>query len=262
MLHYLSSTGKLKIGRQESLSLMDKQRCERYCYQNIRILPQREKSQIKKLRLVLFDMDGVLTDTISSWRYIHNHFGVSNERSVQAYISGEIDDSEFIRRDVDLWRKDDHLISLEEITDLLKEIPLMTGAKECIAFLHKHDIDTAIVSAGLDILANRVALDLGIDHVYANGIEVDHKGILTTNGIVRVPLMHKDKVVQKISKELAMPLYDIAAVGNSCYDIPMLQMASLGIAFDPSDICVCEKADLIVMGKDLRELLPVFKPYL
>ena len=241
---------------------MDKPRCKQYCYQNIRTLPLRKQSHLQDLRLVLFDMDGVLTDTISSWRHIHNHFGVSNERSVQAYIKGEIDDLEFIRRDVDLWRKDDHLISLQELTDLLTEIPLMVGAKECISFLHQHDIDTAIVSAGLDILADRVAMDLGIHYVYANGIEVDHHDILTTKGIVRVPLMHKDKVVQRISKELAIPLHDIAAVGNSCYDVPMLQMASLGIAFDPSDICVCEQADIIVMGKDLRELLKVFKLYL
>lgn len=241
---------------------MDKPRCKQYCYQKIRTIPQREQNQIQDLRLVLFDMDGVLTDTISSWRYIHNHFGVSNERSVQAYITGEIDDLEFIRRDVDLWRKDDHLISLQELTELLKEIPLMTGVKECISFLHQHDIDTAIVSAGLDILADRVAYDIGIHHVYANGIEVDHDDRLTTKGIVRVPLMHKDKVVQRISKELAIPLHDIAAVGNSCYDIPMLQMASLGIAFDPSDICICEIADFIVMGKDLRELKKVFKPFL
>jgi len=241
---------------------MDKPRCKQYCYQKIRTIPQREKSQLQDLRLVLFDMDGVLTDTISSWRYIHNHFGVSNERAVQAYITGEIDDLEFIRRDVDLWRKDDSLISLQELTELLTEIPLMTGAKECISFLHQHDIDTAIVSAGLDILADLVAIEIGIHHVYANGIEVDPDGLLTTKGIVRVPLMHKDKVVQRISAELDIPLYDIAAVGNSCYDIPMLQMASLGIAFDPSDICVCEKADFIVMGKDLRELLKVFKPYL
>jgi phosphoserine phosphatase len=207
-------------------------------------------------------MDGVLTDTLSCWHFIHEHFGVSNEKSVHAYVSGEIDDLEFIRRDVNLWRKNNELISLAELKSLLDSIPLMQGAKKCIQYLKEHDVKTAIVSAGLDELANRVAHELGIDHVYANGIQTDDNGLLTTKGVLRVPLMYKDTVVRHISTDLNIPLNHMAAVGNSCYDIPMLQMASLRIAFNPSDDCICEHADVIIFGKNLEELLFVFAPYL
>jgi len=44
---------------------------------------------IEKLYL---DMDGVLTDTISSWKHIHDYFDTSNERSVDKYLKGKIDD--------------------------------------------------------------------------------------------------------------------------------------------------------------------------
>lgn len=242
--------------------LMNKERCERYCFQKIRSLPQEKKKKIEQIKLVLFDMDGVLTDTLSSWRFIHDHFGVSNEHSVRAYISGEIDDMEFIRRDVDLWRKEGKLIHSDRLKDLLRQIPLMAGAKDCIQTLHDKGIETAIVSAGLDTLAIRVAEELGIEHVYANGITTDETGYLTTEGILRVPLIEKDKVVLKISEDLKVSRDHMAAVGNSCYDLPMLQMVSLGVAFNPSDECICEKADMIVMGRDLRELLKVFEPYL
>ena len=241
---------------------MNNERCEQYCYQKNRSIPQVQKKKLEHLDLVLFDMDGVLTDTISSWRYIHTHFGVSNDESVQAYISGEIDDIEFMRRDVDLWRRDGKLIDRKELEQLLEGIPLMNGAKTCISFLHDHGVKTAIVSAGLDILANRVADELGIRHVYANGIKHNESGGLTTEGILRVPLMYKDRVVRQISSDLHVTTERMAAVGNSCYDIPMLQAVSLGVAFNPSDECICENADLIVMGKNLEELLVVFKRYL
>jgi phosphoserine phosphatase len=242
--------------------LMDKERCEQYCFQKIRSYPKEPKPEMKQIKLVLFDMDGVLTDTVSSWRFIHEHFGVSNEHSVRAYVSGEIDDMEFIRRDVDLWRTDGTLIHSDVLKELLYQIPIMAGAKTCVQWLHANSIRTAIVSAGLDTLANRVASELGINYVYANGIKEDESGLLATEGILRVPLLKKDRVVDRISKELGVPREHMAAVGNSCYDLPMLRKVPLGIAFNPSDECVCEEADLIVMGRDLTELVKVFERYI
>ena len=50
-------------------------------------------------------MDGVLLDTVSSWRYIHEYFRTTNARSIIPYLRGDIDYLEFIRRDVSLWKK-------------------------------------------------------------------------------------------------------------------------------------------------------------
>jgi phosphoserine phosphatase len=50
-----------------------------------------------------------------------------------------------------------------------------------------------------------------------------------------------------------------AAVGNSCFDIPMLEMCGLGIAFNPEDKCVVQSADVVVKGKNLRDIIPVFE---
>ncbi|MEA3458146.1 MAG: haloacid dehalogenase, partial [Candidatus Thermoplasmatota archaeon] len=90
------------------------------------------------IELVLFDMDGVLTDTISSWKYIHDYFKTSNERSVDAYLRGKIDDMEFIKRDVSLWREDGKPIARDKLVQLLSDIPLMKGAEQCVAALKNH----------------------------------------------------------------------------------------------------------------------------
>ncbi|MCX6670877.1 MAG: hypothetical protein NTX92_03020, partial [Euryarchaeota archaeon] len=51
------------------------------------------KREIKRgnLKLVFFDMDGVLLDTVSSWKNIHEYFGTTNQRSIIPYLRRDID---------------------------------------------------------------------------------------------------------------------------------------------------------------------------
>lgn len=207
-------------------------------------------------------MDGVLTDTISSWRHIHERFGTTNERSVAAYLRGDIDDLEFMKRDVSLWKEHGKHAQKETIQNILNEIPVITGAQECISFLKKHGIKTAIVSAGLDLLAEKVARDLGIDYVFANGLKTDKEGRLTGEGILHVQLIHKEKNVKTLAANLDIPLEQCAAVGNSCFDISMFEACGIGIAFNPEDSCVRKSADLVVEGKDLSRLIPALISYI
>jgi phosphoserine phosphatase len=236
--------------------------CQFYCYKNERKKNTTVISQGEFIELVIFDMDGVLVDVISSWKHIHDYFKTSNEHSVDAYLHGKIDDLEFIKRDVSLWKDNNDLITLTQLQEILRTVPLMQGAQQTIQTLKKHRIQTAIVSAGLDILANQIAHKLGIDYSYANGVEINAEGRLTGHGILGVKLMYKDEAVQHLSEKSGIPLSHCATIGNSCFDIPMFITTGIGIAFNPSDDCVREAADYIVDGKDLRNILPVLQPYL
>ena len=236
--------------------------CAYYCYRKNRDEINSNTNKAEKIKLVFFDMDGVLADTISSWKHLHDHFGTSNERSFDDYLKGKIDDLEFIKRDVALWKENGKLVKKDTIRDVLFDIPVTKGAEECVAFLRENNIKTAIVSAGLDILAKKVAKDLGIDYAFANGVKTDKNGRLTGDGILEVELMYKEKKVKDLTKKLNIPLEHCAAVGNSCFDIPMFDMCGLGIAFNPADKCVRESADVIVEGKDLSDLIPVFEKFL
>ncbi len=57
-------------------------KCPYYCYKNSRKAIAKKIDNTEKIKLVIFDMDGVLADTISSWKSIHDYFGTSNEKSV------------------------------------------------------------------------------------------------------------------------------------------------------------------------------------
>lgn len=241
---------------------MDPKLCKFYCYRNAREPNKNRATRLDGIELVLFDMDGVLTDTISSWKYIHDYFKTSNERSVNEYLRGKIDDMEFIKRDVSLWREDGKPIARDKLVQLLSNISLMKGAEQCMTALKDHNISTAIVSAGLYILAEKVAKKLDIDYVFANDIKTDKNGRLNGEGIVEVGLIHKDKNVINLSNQLNIPLEKIVAVGNSCFDIPMLETCGMGIAFNPEDDCIKEAADVIVKGKDLSKILPFLEKYM
>ncbi len=206
-------------------------------------------------RLVVFDMDGVLADIQSSWVYVHNHFGVNNEHSLYAYLRGEIDDLEFIRRDIHLWKDKDPEVSVDRIRRVLASVPLMPGAANAVRQLHESGLKTAIVSAGIDLLAERMVNELDIDHQLANGLVTDSQGKLSGEGVLRVKLMDKGDAVARVGRLFRVKPKDIVSVGNSRYDVSMFRRSGKGIAFHPSDEGVKESADAIVECEDLSGIL-------
>jgi phosphoserine phosphatase len=208
-------------------------------------------------RLVAFDMDGVLADSISSWVHVHRHFNVSNDSSLERYLKGEIDDLEFIRSDIRLWTNKEPGITAGRVGELLSDVPLMPGAKQLIEGLKESGFKTAIVSAGIDILSKRIAKELGMDLEMANGLALDGDGRLSGEGILRVRLMDKGDAVAKAGRLMGAAKKDIISIGNSRYDVSMFEQSGFGIAFCPSDDEVRKKADAVVERRDLTEVLKV-----
>ena len=121
------------------------------------------------VELVCFDMDGVLIDVGSSWVMVHRHFGVENEASLRAYLNGEFDDREFIRRDAALWLRLKPKLRREDFEAIFRVPPFMAGVQRTVATLKAEGIEVAIVSGGVDVMAENVARRLEITRVAANG---------------------------------------------------------------------------------------------
>jgi phosphoserine phosphatase len=233
-----------------------------YCYLRTRDQIIEKPQFSSTIKAILFDMDGVLVDSISSWRHVHTHFSTNNDDSVDAYVRGKISDEEFIRRDVSQWKKNGKLIYKKELETIFSSVNLMKGARSLIESLNQYDVHIGIVSAGIDVLANKVGNLLAMDFVYANQLETESSGRLTGEGIVNVPLMRKDVVVDRIAQRFGLVKGDIAAIGNSCFDIPLLRSVGLGIAFHPDDDCISKEADIVVSEKNLENVTSVLIPYL
>jgi len=64
-----------------------------------------------------------------------------------------------------------------------------------------------------------------------------------------------------VTRNLWRALKRIAAVGNSCFDIPMFKVTGLGIAFNSWDDCTKKAADIVINEKDLSKILPYIMKY-
>lgn len=208
------------------------------------------------VELVCFDMDGVLIDVGSSWVMVHRHFGVENEASLRAYLQGEFDDAEFIRRDVRLWLEKKPTMRRKDFEAIFQEPPLMAGVQETVETLHAEGIRTAIVSGGVDVMAEHVARRLGIEHWAANGFEYDAEGRMTGEGIVRTPLNDKAAPVLRFAEELDVPLDQVLAIGNSLPDVSMFDVAGRSIAFHPEDEYTRDHATWTIEDGPLDQVLP------
>jgi len=209
--------------------------------------------KLSAIKLVAFDLDGVLVESDSSWQALHDAFGVNNEENLQKYLRGEIDYKEFMRSDIRLWGN----ASREEIKTILDQVRLMKGAKETIDELKKAGYKTAIISSGISLLADRIKNQLGIDYSYANKLLFDGKGRLTGEAEESVTLSNKDSILKRLAAVEGIKPSECAVVGDSRFDVPMFKDAGFSIAFNPKDQLVREAAYSVIERKGLREILPL-----
>jgi len=208
------------------------------------------------LKLVALDMDGTLVDVPSSWGAVHAYFGDSNTEGLKAFMENRIDDAEFVRSDVRIWWRHRPQLSRKDLEEILGLVPLMPGARRLLDGLHARGIRTAIVSGGVDVLAERIARELGIGRVLANGFETDGAGRLTGEGIIRVPIWGKEEVLARLQAELGVAPAETGSVGNSEIDVGLFRRSRVGVAFLPADETVRRGATAVVVERDLERVLP------
>lgn len=202
------------------------------------------------LRIVVFDFDGTLVLQDSSWITIHKHFGTERAARVNLrdYEKGLIGYEEFMRRDISLWPH----VTLASIAEILRaNTKIRNNARRVVKSLHERGYQLAILSAGIDLIVGKVAREIGIHEYLANGLETDADGFLTGNGISRVEMLRKDIAMQRLLERCGFQPNECAVVGDSKYDLPLMESAGLSIAIDgddqvrrAADIVVSELADI------------------
>jgi Haloacid Dehalogenase superfamily, subfamily IB, phosphoserine phosphatase-like len=211
----------------------------------------------KNFDLVAFDMDGVLFNHKSSWAWIHDQYGVDNVKSFNAFIKGEIDEKEFMRRDIALWKNIDPEVSIQKLTKLFRNMPLYDGIQETVASLQWNGLKCVIVSGGVDIAANMICNEFGFDGAAANSLEADENGILTGEGIVNVDLTDKGVKLREYIKEFNTTRERTISIGNSYTDINMFKASGFSIAFNPIDEPTKLASDKILVAKNISDILDI-----
>ncbi|MDV3293486.1 MAG: HAD-IB family phosphatase [Nitrososphaerales archaeon] len=179
------------------------------------------------IRLASFDMDGTLLEEDSSWAAIHRFYGTTNasRESLRLYTEGAIDYEEFMRRDIAAWPKG---VTLPELEAVLSGYRVRKEAPETLKELRRRGIEPALITSGIDILAKKVAEELGIKHWTANGLRFDSTGKILPNGVGRVDPTRKDLAYLVMLDSLKVKPRDTIAVGDTVYDLAFLKSARKG----------------------------------
>ncbi|MFT4634312.1 MAG: phosphoserine phosphatase [Arenicella sp.] len=195
---------------------------------DVDIAIQQDNAFRRSRRLVCFDMDSTLikAEVIDE---LAKHAGVGEQvaKITERAMQGEIDFTESFSQRMAL------LEGLNE--DVLKEVaenlPMMEGAEKLIRNLKAFGFKTAIISGGFNYFGDYLKDKLGIDHVYANVLDVEN-GKLTGRAIYPViDAERKAVLLKQIAKDEGLDPQQTIAVGDGANDLLMLSTAGLGIAF-------------------------------
>ena len=219
----LSARGKPKSAddlRQSLLKLAGEQ--------NIDIAYQQDNVFRRSRQLVVFDMDSTLIDAeVIDELADEAGVGVQVAAITEAAMRGEVDFKQsFVER----------LALLEGLNEsvldtVAKRLRLNDGAEYLLKSLKQLGFKTAIVSGGFTFFARHLQKRLGVDYIYANELDVA-KGVVTGKVIGEIiDGQRKSEIVVEIANQLGLSLEQVITVGDGANDLPMLNIAGLGIAF-------------------------------
>ncbi len=219
---------------------------------------------MKYIKIVFFDVDGVLTEEKSSWGYVHRFFGVEEEaaEAIRLFMEGKISYEEWMRFDTSLWvRAAGGRLHRAQLSRILAGIPIRRGARELVSWLHRRGVIVALVSAGVDLLVQRVAREVGADVYVSPRLRWDKRGYLIPGGhplITPTGPRGKAWAMRRIAGEYGVSLGEAVFVGDSRWDMDAMRAVRYPIAFgrdckELDAVAICRVASM----EELRERLAV-----
>lgn len=179
-------------------------------------------------RLVCFDMDSTLiqAEVIDELAELAG-VGEEVKAITDAAMHGEIDFKESFTKRMKLLEG----LSEEVLRNVAVNLPITKGARRLIDTLKAYGFKTAILSGGFTYFGNYLQKELGIDYIYANQLEI--KDGKLTGGYLGEIVDGKKKAeyLKEIAQKEGIDISQTIAIGDGANDLPMLNLAGLGIAF-------------------------------
>lgn len=189
---------------------------------------QKDDIYRRSRRLICFDMDSTLIETevideLAKRAGVGDKVAEITERAMR----GEIDFCKSFTERVALLKG----LDVSVMEDIARNLPITEGLERLMTILKRVGYKTAILSGGFTYFGNYLKQRFGFDYVYANDLEIVD-GKLTGRYVGEVvDGRRKAELLRLLCQFENIDLAQSVAVGDGANDLPMLNLAGLGIAF-------------------------------
>ena len=189
---------------------------------------QKDDIYRRSRRLICFDMDSTLIET-EVIDELADRAGVGDKvRAItESAMRGEIDFRESFTRRVALLRG----LDVSVMEDIATHLPITEGLERMMTILKRVGYKTAILSGGFTYFGNYLRQKYGFDYVYANELEIADGKLTGRYAGEIVDGRRKAELLRLLCQFEKINIAQSVAVGDGANDLPMLNLAGLGIAF-------------------------------
>ena len=189
---------------------------------------QKDDIYRRSRRLICFDMDSTLIET-EVIDELAERAGVGEKvrEITERAMRGEIDFRESFTERVALLKG----LDVSVMEDIARNLPITEGLERLMTILKRVGYKTAILSGGFTYFGNWLKQRFGFDYVYANDLEIENGRLTGRYTGEIVDGRRKAELLRLLCQFENINLAQAVAVGDGANDLPMLNLAGLGIAF-------------------------------
>ncbi|MHA2140565.1 MAG: HAD-IB family phosphatase [Candidatus Thorarchaeota archaeon] len=213
----------------------------------------------RDIKVVSLDLDGVLYDGLSAVHPIAKELGIE-DLFMAVYEKQEENNrsmADIITEGAKIWIG---IPSDGTLDPLVEDLPLMTGAQETITTLKEWGYVVGCISSGASqFFMTPFKERLDLDFAYSN-ILGEQNGAHDGTVVYVMDGLQKAERMKEFLLDNGFKSKNLASVGDGENDIPLFEISSLSIAFNPLTESVSKAAGLTIRSEDLRAILPHFIP--
>ncbi|RXF75303.1 HAD family hydrolase [Hansschlegelia zhihuaiae] len=200
------------------------------------------------MKLLVFDMDGVVFRGANFWLEFHHRMGTAEAALDLWRRFGASDYTRLGELTAALWKGRPSA----EYFRMIDRRTYFDGVRELIAHAKRSSYRTAIITSGAWHLARRAHEELGVDAFRANRLGVGDDGAFDGTVRVEVDDNYKDRALEKVQAELGIDRRGTVVVGDTKSDLQMASLAGTSIGFQVRDEAARDLFGHVVEGRSLK----------